>query len=69
MKLTKPEADLAWAAMRRGLLTLEDIEQAAAVQLREQLDGKRQPRSLTVILMAQNRLQAFDVAHLLAERH
>lgn len=68
MKLNKDESDLAWAALKRGLIRLEDIEKAAAIQLKEQLDGKRHPRSLTVILIALNRLRDVDAADLLSHR-
>jgi len=68
MRLTVSESDLAWAALKRGLITLEDVEKAAATQQKERADGHRQPRSLTVILIAQGKLEAYDVARLLSSR-
>lgn len=68
MRFSVAESDLAWAALKRGLITLEDVEKAASVQQKDRLDASRQPRSLTVILIAQGKLEAYDVARLLSTR-
>jgi hypothetical protein len=68
MHPTALESEIAWTALRRGLITLEDVEKALRIQAKEVKEARRHPRSLAIILIALGRLEDTDLVGLLPPR-
>ncbi|HXX92192.1 MAG TPA: hypothetical protein VEN81_01075 [Planctomycetota bacterium] len=68
MYLTAQESEIAWSALQRGLITFADVDSALQIQAREVREGRRQPRSLAIILIALGRLEDTDLVGLLHGR-